>query len=414
MRRSTVLAIAVAAIAISAAALTIAIAGDLPTVLFSLAWVTFSLAGGFLGARVPRNPIGWLFAAIGLTSLIPPPVQRLAMTLGTSPQDALQNMMRSAGALVPVVEFVALLWLLSYHLLAALLILFPNGRPPSPRWRVALVLIVMNSALGLLTTAVDPAPAIAFPPLAALLGERVAAGILGTLQVIAFVTLLGLVVAGGAALVVRWRRSRGVERQQLKWVAFAGGLLAFALVGAFAAYFSPLRTLDPEAPYPVTMFGGAPFAFALVMMPVASTVAIVRYRLYDIDLLINRTLVYGATSAAIAVAFFVDIVALQALLRPLTAGSDVAVAASTLVSFALFQPVRRRIQGVVDRRFDRSRYDAARTLESFADRLRDEVDLDALRADLLGAVSRTVVPAHVSLWLRNSVGTAAGTRPGRR
>jgi hypothetical protein len=152
-------------------------------------------------------------------------------------------------------------------------------------------------------------------------------------------------------------------------------------------------------------FGRKPLEIAqqlvTLSVPVAAGIAVLRYRLYDIDLLINRTLVYGATSAAIAATFFIGIVALQALLRPLTAGSELAIAASTLVSFALFQPIRRWVQDAVDRRFDRSRYDAARTLDLFADRLRDEVDLDALREDLLASVRATMAPTHTSLWLRD-------------
>lgn len=125
-------------------------------------------------------------------------------------------------------------------------------------------------------------------------------------------------------------------------------------------------------------------------LPLSIAIAILRYRLFDIDVLVRRTFVYGATTAAIALTFFGGIVALQSLLRTLTSGSELAIAASTLLSFALFQPVRRGLQNAVDRRFDRSRYDAARTLDAFADRLRDEVDLDALRADLLSAVNRTM------------------------
>jgi hypothetical protein len=139
---------------------------------------------------------------------------------------------------------------------------------------------------------------------------------------------------------------------------------------------------------------------AFMTIPVAIGIAILRYRLYDIDVLINRALVYGATSAGIAIAFFAGIIVLQAVLRPLTGGSEVAVAISTLASVALFQPLRSRMQGAVDRRFYRSRYDAARTLDVFSVRLRDEVDLDAVRSDLVRAVHETVQPAHASVWLR--------------
>jgi hypothetical protein len=196
-----------------------------------------------------------------------------------------------------------------------------------------------------------------------------------------------------ASLLVRFRRARGVERQQLKWLAYAAGMLAAYL--PFALIFVVIYPI-PALILPISLLGIAIFAG----IPIATGLAVLRYRLYDIDLLINRTLVYAATSAAIAAMFFVGIVALQALLRPLTNGSELAIAVSTLISFALFQPVRRRIQETVDRRFDRSRYDAARTLDAFADRLRDEVNLDALREDLLVSVQQTMAPAHMSLWLR--------------
>jgi hypothetical protein len=135
-------------------------------------------------------------------------------------------------------------------------------------------------------------------------------------------------------------------------------------------------------------------------IPIAAGIAVLRYRLYDIDLLINRTLVYGATSAVLAMTFFGGVLAFQTVLRPITGVSEVAIAVSTLLSFALFQPIRRRAQDLVDRRFNRSRYDAARTLDVFARRLRDEVDLNILETELLGVVGSTMAPAHVSLWLR--------------
>jgi len=183
----------------------------------------------------------------------------------------------------------------------------------------------------------------------------------------------------------RFRRSQGVERQQLKWVAYAA-------VITLAVFLLPASS------------GRKPLEIAknvvTLAVPLAAGIAILRYHLYDIDLLISRSLVYGATSAAIAATFYVGLVALQQLLRPFTAGSDLAVAASTLVCFALFQPIRRRVQDAVDRRFYRARYDAARTIDEFADRLRDQVDLDPLRADLLDAVRTAMAPSHASLWLR--------------
>jgi hypothetical protein len=136
------------------------------------------------------------------------------------------------------------------------------------------------------------------------------------------------------------------------------------------------------------------------MIPIAIGIAVLRYRLYDIDVLINRTLVYGLTTGGIAAAFFGGIVLLQTLLRPFTTGSEIAVAASTLLTVALFQPLRSRVQHAVDRRFSRARYDAGRTIDAFAEELRDEVDLDAVRVHLLGAVRETMAPTHASVWLR--------------
>jgi hypothetical protein len=223
---------------------------------------------------------------------------------------------------------------------------------------------------------------------------------LGVVVMTTYVVALGIVVAG---LIRRFRVSRGDERQQMKWFAYAAGLVAATMaalwIGFSVAYVQGgveyLISLPSEV-RAVIVLNIAGF----VAVPLAIAFAILRYRLYDIDILINRTIVYGATSAAIGATFWVGLVALQPLLSGLVSANELAVAASTLVSFALFQPVRRRIQDAVDRRFDRSRYDASRTLDAFADRLRDEVDLDALRGDLLGAVRQTMAPAHASLWLR--------------
>jgi hypothetical protein len=194
-------------------------------------------------------------------------------------------------------------------------------------------------------------------------------------------------VASAGSLWYRAQRAGPSERQQLKWLAYAAVLVSL----------TTLAVLLMGVPL---VIGVDIISYALLAIPIAVAVAILRYRLYDIDLLIKRTLAYGATTSLIAVTFFAGIVALQGFLRPLTSGSEVAVAASTLASFALFQPIRRRLQDVIDNRFDRSRYDAARTVEAFADRLRDEIDLDALRSDLVGAVHQTMAPAHASLWLR--------------
>jgi hypothetical protein len=212
----------------------------------------------------------------------------------------------------------------------------------------------------------------------------------GTTTVGTGLALLGLLLAV-VSMIVRFRRSIGVERQQLKWIVYAGAVAA----GGFAL------TLFLSGPLANAVFALAFLAF--IGVPVAAGVAIMRYRLYEIDLLINRTLVYGALTATLALLYFGGVTATQAVFRALTGQQEqpqLAVVVSTLVIAAMFNPLRRRIQGFIDRRFYRRKYDAAKTLEAFSAKLRDETDLEALNAELVGVVRETMQPAHVSLWLR--------------
>lgn len=339
--------------------------------------IGFTAVGALVALRRPANAIGWLLLAAGVTSALGALALEYAVYAIVGRTVALPGGLFSAwlGS-----------WIWVFYIVGVLpfvLLLFPDGRLPSRRWwpvggaailealMTATFMAFKPGSLQLAAYADNP-----FTPLASLVHT------LGTITV-----WLSLPVIGGASwsLVLRFRRSTGIERAQIKWLAFSAVPLAAA---AFASIVLPDK------------LGQVLFVFLLLSVPVGVGIAVLRYRLYDIDLLINRTLVYGGTSAAIAVTFFGVIVTLQLVLRPLTSGTELAVAASTLLSFALFQPLRRRVQDAVDRRFDRSRYDAERTLDSFAVRLRDEVDLDAVRADLLGSVQQTMAPAHTSLWLR--------------
>jgi hypothetical protein len=185
--------------------------------------------------------------------------------------------------------------------------------------------------------------------------------------------------------VVRFRRSRGVERQQMKWFVYASALLLL----------TPVEGLLSE------IFRNVLFGVVLIGMPTAIGIAVLRYRLYDIDLVINRTLVYGSLTVTLVLVYLGGVVSLQYAFRTLTGqGSQIAIVASTLAIAALFNPLRRRVQAFVDRRFYRRKYDAAKTLEAFSAKLRDETDLDALNAELVGVVRSTMQPARVSLWLR--------------
>jgi hypothetical protein len=292
-----------------------------------------------------------------------------------------------------------LCWELSWALLAVLLLLFPTGRLPSRRWRpvawaawAVLVLAALAAPFvpGPVAAGLPPNP-IAIPLLAGVL--RLAAGAAG-------VVLAGVILASVVSLIVRFRRARGAERQQLKWFAYGAALVFVLPVASVVGVHlpGPAGRLLPTA------------IFSAV--PVAIGIAVLRYRLYDIDRLINRSVVYGSLTVLLGGVYAGLVFALSQLLNPADQQSELAVAASTLVVAALFQPARRRIQGLVDRRFNRRRYDAARTVGAFSTRLRDQVDLDTLSAELLAVVDKTVQPNQVSLWLRPT--PAHSERPARR
>jgi hypothetical protein len=209
-----------------------------------------------------------------------------------------------------------------------------------------------------------------------------------------FTLVIGLVLGGAASLVIRNRRARGVEHQQLSWVVAAIAFVGAAMVGGIV-----LGAMVPQALVDGTVWIPAIIAFATV--PVSVGVAVLRYRLYDIDRIVSRTIGWAALSAILLALFVAIILVTQAALASITSSNTLAVAVSTLVVAALFQPLRRRVQGRVDRRFNRARYDADRTVAAFSDRLRDEVDLDQLAAEITAAVSRTVQPTSVLLWLRD-------------
>ena len=349
----------------------------------------YGLVGGFLAIRRPRSSIGWLlllgawsFAVSSLTA--PASVAQLTSGAVSSLVLAITVVQAWSGSPLIVVLFVITLT-------------FPAGRLPIGRWgqlaRFALALVVLLAVLS------------AFAPTISVNIPSSSSGVTVANPLAVFPGWSGWIVlsagppitlvftaAGVASMFVRLRRAGSVERAQLRWLVWS---MAFIVVGFIVG-------LVGDSVF-VNGLGGAvwlPAIVAFCLPPVAIGIAILRYRLYEIDRIISRTISYGVVTLVLASVFVVVVLAAQAVLGPLTGSSTIAVAGSTLLVAALFQPIRRRVQRLVDRRFNRTRYDAERTVAAFADRLRDEVDLEALRAEILATVSAAVEPSAVSLWLR--------------
>jgi hypothetical protein len=337
--------------------------------------LAFLTVGAYLGGRRPGNPVGWLLLGWGM-------VMAFGSFAGAYVD---RGLVRDPGSL-PGPDWVAwaegVVWHPAFGLLAFLLLLFPHGRLPSPRWRAFAWLTVAVYLSLSVSAALSPKAVHLYYPQATPPVRLPVAGLADT----AFDWLLGgqLLVLGTAlgSLVVRLWRARGEERQQVKWFVYT----VVVVVVVFVA---------------TTFLLGAGYLFPLFgLIPVAVAVAVFKYRLYDIDRLINRTLVYGLLTALLAGVYAGLVFLLGRLLDPAVGESSLAVAGSTLGVAALFGPARRRVQELVDRRFDRRRYDAARTVEAFSARLRDHVDLDTLSTELLRVLDRTVQPTSASLWLR--------------
>lgn len=363
---------------------------------FGISTFAFPLVGILILTRQPRNTIGWILLAIGA-------IWGASGLLSAYGEYGLRTHPGSVPGADVAIALSSPMWAPAIGVMGVyLLLLFPDGRLSSPRWRMVAWLgaIGIVGAWASLTSVPGPLADSGYPDVTNPLGIDALQGVEGL--VVVFIALIPIsIVASAVSLVQRFRRSAGTVRLQLKWLTAAAAIVAAFYALAIAASINTAWGGVEDTPTIVSIIQNlAVFSFALI--PIAIGFAILRHRLYDIDVIINRALVYSATTAAIAIAFFAGIVVLQAILRPVTSGSELAVAASTLASVGLFQPLRRRMQATVDHRFYRSRYDAARTLDSFAVRLRDEIDLDALRAELIAAVGETVQPTHASLWLKRT------------
>jgi len=359
--------------------------------------LAFAAVGALVASRRPRNSIGWLFLAFGLfTGLFWLSAEYAYYAIFTSPGSlpggrAVASMLD--GAFVPQLA-----------LLTFIALLFPNGRLPSRRWRPAAAFAAASYAVMLVSVTVVPGPLDSpFQSIENPFGIE-PRGVVGTVVIVCVAGALLSVVAAFGAVATRFRRGGSDERAQLKWFASAA-----ALVPLFLVAHSVAEVIAPRAVDTVEAF----FTLVVTAFPVATGIAVLKYRLYDIDRIISRAVSYGVLSALLGGAYFGLVIALQQVFDPLTKGSDLAIAGSTLAVAALFRPGRRRVQALVDRRFYRRGYDAARTLEAFSVRLRREIDLDSLATEL-GAVARdNVQPAHVSLWLRDTAVALPVTIPRR-
>jgi hypothetical protein len=365
--------------------------GDL---LGGVIFLIFPLVGALIASRRPRNAIGWILLAEGL----------LWMFLGMTDYYGLYGVARPGSVPFPVGVAAVnnFMWVPAVGLLGTyVFLLFPDGRLPSRRWRPlawlsGTVIVLVSVLVGLTPGGLQNLGGIRNPY--ALEGYP-------WLETVAYVVLPLLplcMLASVISLVMRYRRSRGEERQQIKWIAFAASFVGLLyLIAMVCAFIFPSGAwFQAGSPLWLDLLGYAALS-SFTLVPIAIGFAVLRYRLYDIDRIINRTLVYGALTVTLVAVYVGSVLSIQYAFRGLTGSeSQLAIVASTLLIAALFNPLRRRVQNFIDHSFYRRKYDAARTLEVFSAKLRDERDIDTLNSELLSTVRETMQPEHVSLWLR--------------
>ena len=360
---------------------------------FMLPFTAFAMVGALVASRRPENPVGWILCAVGLSNLLWAFASKYAIYALVTREGSLPG--------AEVMAWLGMGWIatLGWGLMATFLpLLFPTGRLVSPRWRPVAWLTAMVLALAVVAQAIAPGPMTEeTPTITNPLGIESVAAIFPVVENVGMTLLMAAVLASVASLIVRFRWSRGDERQQLKWFAYSAALLAISIMLGLMSNFVPVLEFGP--------YGSALQILGVSSIPIAVAIAVLRYRLYDIDRLINRTLVYGSLTVLLALVYVGGVVGLQYAFRALTGQeSTLAVVASTLAIAALFGPLRSRVQGLVDRRFYRRKYDARKTLEGFSAKLREETDLNALNDELVRVVNVTMQPAHAGLWLRPEAG----------
>ena len=341
------------------------------------------ILGGLIASRRPRNPYGWVWLGFGMGFAL----QQFAASY-------------AAYALVEPDTLVAPLTIsrvlglgnqVALALAPFLFLLFPTGRLPSRRWRPLAWISALSGVTILVLVFLFDNP------------DQVG-GTIGIVAAGVVFVIFATIALSALSLLFRYRRASGMERQQLKWVAFTAVLAGSFLVGQQLAWLAAIlvaNSFGGELPGLNRSLENLLNVTFNVCLYAGVGIAILRYRLYDIDIIINRTLVYGSLTVSLALVYLGGVISLQSLLRALTGqGSQLAIVASTLLIAALFNPLRRRVQNFIDHLFYRKKYDATKTLEAFSARLRDETDIEALNSELLSTVRETVQPEHVSLWLR--------------
>jgi len=381
-------------VALAAASVALGISGGADLfIAFSIAalGVVFAGTGALVASRAPGNWIGWIFCAMGLLFefgiLGEVYVAYGSLADGFLPGRAWVGWISqwSNNAFAPTMIILSFL-------------LFPTGRLPSARWRPVALIATGVAVVHAASAALTPGPlqdyGIQNPA-----GIEAATALRMIAEVSVLILVLPLMLLSVVSLFARLRRSSGIERQQLKWFAYAAALLATDLLASNALAVLLRGTGNEVAEFIPFLT----FVITLSGIPMAMGVAILKHRLYDIDIIINRTLVYGALTLSLLLVYVGCVVSLQYVLRAFTGGnSQLVIVASTLAIAALFNPLRRRIQSFIDRRFYRRKYDAVKTLEEFGAKLRDETDLESLNAEMLSVVRETMRPEHASLWLRET------------
>jgi hypothetical protein len=351
-------------------------------VLFRSMALTFLTVGAFVASRRPGNPIGWILCGTGFLT-----------SVRTFAEAYADFGVWGRPGLLPGVEYMA--WLASWMGVpvvfsgaALLLLVFPDGRLLDRAWWAVVWMALGGAALVAPSMALDPYPTLNLHPIPnpfAFEGS-VYDDIIGPLGSLGITLLIVSLVCAGVSILVRVDKGSRVERQQIKWLAYSFALMIVGIAFLGVGFWAMLLIV-------------AAFNF----FPIAVGIAVLRYRLFDIDVIINRTLVYGGLTATLGLVYFGGVTLSEMIFRAFTSREEqpqLAIVITTLIIAALFTPVRRRIQGFIDRSFYRKKYDAAKTLEGFSTKLRDETDLEALRGDLVGVVRETMQPSHVSLWLR--------------